>query len=159
MHEVPFSATFRFNLVKHKTGDFSVNMHMGSMDSAIVNPISRPMGLFSFKSGELQQSSGHVEGDNLLATSNLELLYKDLHITPLKRDKGDTTNLKKKTVTSFIANTFFVKDANPSKGEDIRKPTVTVQRDHYDGFFRFVWKSVLAGVLKTIGVPQKYMKK
>ena len=88
---------------------------------------------------------------------NLNLISKDLHITPLKRDKNDTTTLKKKTVTSFIANTFIIKDANPSKGDDVRKPTVTIQRNHYDGYFRFVWKSVLAGILKTTGVPQKYM--
>jgi len=158
MHSVPLSAHFKFNLVKQKTGDFSVSMQMGTLNRTIVNSFAEPMGMFSFKSGELQHASGFAQGNNTSSTANMELLYKDLHITPLKRDKDDTTSLKKKTVTSFIANTFFIKDANPSKGEDIRRPTVTIQRDHYDGFFRFVWKSMLAGILKTIGVPQKYMK-
>jgi hypothetical protein len=158
MHSVPLTAIFKFNLAKYKTGDFSVDVHMGPMDSTIVNPVAEPMGLISFKSGELQQANGHAEGNNFSSTGRVEILYKDLHITPLKRDKNDTTNLKKKTFTGFVANAIFIKDSNPSKGEDTRRPTVTVQRDHYDGFFRFFWKTMLAGILKTIGVPLKYMK-
>src|SRR4030095_1192348 len=99
-----------------------------------------------------------VEGTNASATSNVLMLYNDLHLTPLKKDNDSEGSLKKKTFTSFIGNLFVIKDNNPSNGET-REPEMTVERDHHDSFFNFVWKAILAGILKTIGVPLNYMYK
>ncbi len=86
------------------------------------------------------------------------MLYDDLHITPLKPDDNDSSKLKKKSVMSFFANKFFIKNANPSHGDTPRYSEVIVQRAH-NGFFNFVWKTILTSILKTVGIPLKYANK
>ena len=65
--------------------------------------------------------------------------------------------LKKKSVFSFIANKFVIKDENPSHG-DLKQPEVSVKRDPKESFFNLIWKVTLSGILKTTGIPEKYAK-
>jgi hypothetical protein len=62
--------------------------------------------------------------------------------------------LKKKSVTSFIADTFVLKDENPSKDGQIRKENGVFNRKS-GIFFNMVWKTTFVGILKTIGAPEK----
>lgn len=83
------------------------------------------------------------------------MLYNDLHLTPLK-NADSTGNLKKKTLAGFVANTFFIKDANPSPGESLRNPEVIAQREGGGTFFNFLWKAIFTAIAKTIGIPGKF---
>jgi hypothetical protein len=82
------------------------------------------------------------------------MLYKDLHVTPLKQDSQNPGELKKKSVTSFIANTFVLKDENPSKDGQVRKEKAEFNRKS-GTFFNMIWKTTFIGILKTIGAPEK----
>ncbi len=82
------------------------------------------------------------------------MLYNDLKIFPIKKD-SDTTHVKKKALIGFIANTFVIKDANPVGKNAPRSPEVTAQRTNSGSFFNFLWKCILTGIVKTIGLPKK----
>jgi len=159
MNKVPLTSNFSFNLKKYKTGNFSMQMSIGGLDSHILNPIAEPLGPFTVKTGTVTKADTKIEGDNYTSNVNMLMLYKDLHLTPLKKHNGTDTALHKKPVTSFFANVFFIKNANPAHGEDPRNEQVTVERNASEAFFGFVWKSILTGILKTIGVPEKYANK
>jgi len=153
MHQIPAKCGFQFDLAKYKTGDFSINMQVDTIDKTVLNPFTEPLGLFRVKRGTLQKASAHIEGNDSMAHGKILMLYNDLHITPLKTD-GDS-NLKKKSIMSFFANTFFIRNENPSKGEAPRSADIVVKR-HNQSFFGFVWVIMLKGILETIGVPLKY---
>ena len=159
MSKVETRCSFQFDLSKPKTADCSVDLQMGALDKSILNPFTEPLGFFTVKSGEMKTASAHLEGNIYTMHCNILMLYNDLHLTPLKPKSDSSGDLKKKPVTSFIANVFFIKNNNPSKGEAPRNVDVTVQRDHHDHFFNFLWKTFLTGILKTIGVPEKYADK
>lgn len=108
----------------------------------------------------MQSGSAHLEGNDFTIKGTVAFSYTDLHIDPLKIHKGnDDSKLKKKTFTSLFANTFLIKNSNPKKGNDSRKPAFSVDRRNNSNFFSFIWASVLIGILKTIGIPVKFVLK
>ena len=84
MHQIPAKCNFQFDLSKYKTGDFSINMQMDTLDKTVLNPFTEPLGLFRVKKGTLQKASARIEGNNSIAHGKILMLYNDLHITPLK---------------------------------------------------------------------------
>ena len=154
MHHIPMSARFTFDLSKYKTGEFTADVHMDTLDNVTVNPLAEPLGLFSIKSGQMQQGTAHIEGNNFNAKCKLAISYTGLHINPLKK-ADENGQLKKKHVTGFIANVFLIKNANPVKGKELRQPDFSVERDHHGNFFNMIWITILTGILKTIGIPVK----
>jgi len=151
MNKVPMSVALKLDLSKVKTGQFSGDIRMDTLDKFIVNPIAEPLGRFTVKRGQMQQGIAHVEGDNYNLHGTIAFYYNDLHITPLK---GDSSNggLKKAHLKSFAANIIYIKNENP-KGDELRKPEYTVDRDHHLNFVAYIWTTLMTGILKTIGVP------
>lgn len=158
MHHVPMTAKFTFDLSKYRTGEFTADVTMDTLDKITVNKIAEPLGLFSVKSGQIQHVKIHIRGNNFNTISNIALQYNNLHITPLKKDKEEPGKLKSKTFTSFFANVLLIKNKNP-KGKELRQPDFTVERGHHRNFFNLIWTSVLTGILKTIGIPVKLVIK
>src|SRR5678816_284722 len=113
---VPVSLKLNFDLANYKTGAFSAQLKTEKgFDGPKINSIAQPLGLFMVKRGELQELTSQLEGNNQQAQGTVLMLYKDLHITPMKQDQQKTGTLKKKSVTSLIANKLVLKDENPSK--------------------------------------------
>lgn len=159
MHKVAMTAKLTLDLSKYRTGEFIADVHMDTLNKTIVNTIAEPLELFSIRKGEMQQATAHVEGNNFTTKGTIAFYYTNLNVTLLKKDSGEDGKLKKKKVTSFLANTFLIKDSNPLTGEDPRKPEFSVDRAKYGTFFKFVLVSVLTGILKTIGIPVKLVLK
>jgi hypothetical protein len=160
MHKVPLTTTFRFDMAKAHSGAFTADVLMDTLRNNIVNPVAKPLGLFYVKKGEMQKGSAHLEGNDFTIKGTIALNYTDLHIEGLKKNNGDdSSKLKKKTFTSLFANTFLIKNSNPGKGDDFRKPAFSVDRGDNTNLFSFVWASILTGILKTIGIPVKAVLK
>jgi hypothetical protein len=158
MHHVPMDGSFNLDLSKYKTGDFTADVKMDTLDKETINPIAEPLSLFSVKTGQMQKAIAHVEGNNFNAKAKLGFAYTDLRITPLKKT-DQNVQIKNKHVTSFIANTFLIKNNNPAKGKELRQPEYAVERDHHGNFFNMIWITILTGILKTIGIPVKLVVK
>jgi len=155
MHILPATLTLHFDLSNYKTGAFSASLKSEkNIDGPILNSIAEPLGLFSIKRGKLNELVSNVSGNNYNASANVLMLYSDLHVTPLKKDAQNPGNLKKKSVTSFIANTFVLKDENPSKDGQVRRVNASFTRKS-GTFFNLVWKTSFVGILKTIGAPER----
>ena len=156
MHKVPMTGKFSLDLAKYKTGDFTADLTMDTLENTTINPIAETLSLFSVKKGQMQHASAHVEGNNVKAKGVISFYYTNLHITPLKKDSADDGKLKKKTFTSFFANTFLIKNSNPRNG-DFRRPVYYVDRETRPNFFNFIWVTILTGICKTIGIPPKFV--
>lgn len=151
MHKVPFHCSASFDLSRYKIGAFSIDVSAAELNSETINKFSEPLGMIKIKSGTMQKGRAHIEGNNFTATGKILLLYDELHITPLKKD-DDNDNLKSKTVTSFIANAFMIKNQNPPEGEPPREPELILERKPNEGFVNFVWRVISTGISKSIGV-------
>lgn len=153
MNKIPIKADFVFNRTNYKSGGFTARIKSDKdFDGNLVNSFSMPMGLVKIEKGMLQKLHANLKGDELQASGDVFLLYSDLKLFLLEKDKGEE-ELDKKGVTSFFANTFVLKKDNPKKGDEPRKEQAAFKRIPEGGFFMLVWKTMLTGALKTIGAP------
>lgn len=159
MHKIPITNGFVFDLSKYKTGNFTMDLNIENLDSSILNPITEPMGEFMIKKGRIQKGIAHVIGDNFKATGKGELLYNNLYLVGLKKDKNKPSGIKKKSVISFLGNVFLIKNSNPKKGKEPRIVDFYFKRESKTTFFSLVWGTIYLGILKTIGLPQTFANK
>ncbi len=154
MQTVPIKANIVFNLFKRSNGGFSADVQIDSINKETVNPLAKPLGLFSINNGIEHKGNAHIKGDNFSAEASGTVWYNDLKLTVLKKGNAEDS-LKSKAFTSFIANSFLIRKNNPEKGKTVRSAAVVLQRDHkYGSFFNFVWAAIRKGFLKII-VPAK----
>ncbi|RYF84823.1 MAG: hypothetical protein EON98_08165 [Chitinophagaceae bacterium] len=155
MHTVPIQANFNFNMTAPKTGAFTATVSSSkAFEGNLLNSFSKPLGLMELEKGTLQKLHATLKGDESQANGTVTVLYNDLKIHLLEKDKGKKA-LDTKDVTSFLANLFVIKNDNPKKGKAPRVETASFRRDPYGGFFMLIWKTMLVGALKTMGAPEK----
>lgn len=155
MHKVPIRTTFRFDMKDPKTGNFSASVSSDTpFDGGLVNSFAMPLGMMKLEAGTLQKLRADIEGNEMSASGKVMVLYNDLKLSLLEKDKGET-KLDKKGVTSLLANLFVLKKDNPKNGKETRAEQATFKRDATGGFVMLVWKTILVGILKTIGAPEK----
>lgn len=155
MHQVPISASFRFDMKNYKAGAFTASIKSNQpFDGTLLNSFAVPLGMMKLEKGELQKLQAQMTGNELGAGGNVLVLYKDLKLSLLEKDKGKSA-LDKKDVTSFLANLFVLKKDNPKERQEPREVQAQYKRDPEGGFMMVVWKTILVGVLKTIGAPEK----
>jgi len=155
MHKVPVTASFRFDMNKAKVGVFSASITSNTpFDGTLLNSFAVPLGMMKLEKGELQKLQANIKGNELGAGGDVLVLYKDLKLSLLEKDKGKSA-LDKKDVTSLLANLFVLKKDNPKDGKAPRVAQAQFKRDPEGGFMMLVWKTILVGVLKTIGAPEK----
>ena len=150
----PVLATLRFDMAHYKRGAFTASVRMDSVQLQKTNTITTAFSLMKARSGVMHQLKATLTGDNDSASGNVVVLYDDLKIMLLKRDNGDGP-FKKRNIKGFLANVLVIKNANPSKGEPPREPYCHYDRDPDGSFFNLIWKTLLVGLLKTIGANPK----
>jgi hypothetical protein len=157
MNLSPLHAEFNFNLSKHEEGIFTVKASLGSLNAVHLNAITQPLGLVKINKGTVQSLQLTMNGNNYRSTGKMTLKYKDLNVTVLKSaTKSEGENLDKQGFVSFLANTFFLKKDNPYEGEKVRTVnTYFVRNPKEKGFWALVWKNILDGVLKTVGMKKE----
>jgi hypothetical protein len=154
MKQVPLRATMNLDLSHYKTGNFTADLEGDGFDASTYNNVIEPLGLLMIKSGNLQSLKAHIEGNNFIGKGKVTCQYNNLHVTPLKLDNNQPGVYKKKSIYSLIANTFVIHDSNPSKGV-LRSPDCSYKSNPQKTFFNLIWKTLLVGILKTIGAPEK----
>lgn len=142
-------AQFLFDLQKTKTGAFSVKGNLGAMDAKKLDPVTRPLGLFTINDGTIKSLSFDFMGDDHACSGKFTFLYEDLHIEILKKGNEDGKQ-EKKGLLSFIANTFILRKANPGNDGEIRTVKASSNRDIHKSFFNLIWKTLLNGFQETV---------
>ena len=153
--KVSASLTLHFDMSQYKSGAFRAAINVKGFDGNMITPLSEPLGLFRLKSGSVQSIKAQEQGNQTGATGKTLILYKDLKIIPLEKGKGADSSLNKKHITGFFANAFVIKNDNPSGNEAPRSPETSFTRDPHGSFFNLIWKTLLTGILKTTGAPEK----
>ncbi len=156
MHKIPITNGFTFDLSKYKSGNFTMDLNIGEIDSAVLNPITEPMAGFMIKKGTIEKGLAHVRGDNFKANGKGELLYKNLYLVGLKKDESKLSGMKKKSLLNFFGNVFLIKNNNPQKDSEPRTVDFNSKRDSKTTFFSLVWGTIYSGILETIGLPKSF---
>ncbi len=159
MGKIPINADFVFSRKNYQSGSFSASILASeAFQGSLINPFAIPVGMVKIERGALQQLKASIKGDERQASGDVSILYQDLKLVLLEKDKGQA-ELDRKGVTSFFANAFILKKDNPKKGDAVRTAQVNFERIEEGGFFMLIWKVIMTGALKTVGAPTKIARK
>ena len=140
-------ATFRLPIAR-QNDRFEVEGNLGKMSITDLNPMIEPLVKIRVTSGELEDLKFRITGDSIKSHVDMVFLYKDLKVRLLKEKDG---KIKVRSFLTNLVNGIIITENNPdNKGE--RKVEATAKRDVYRSQFNYLWRSLLAGLKKTIGL-------
>ncbi len=151
LNKTPVKATWLFYLL-HPKGRFDLKGSVGAIDGTSLNSLTEPMGPASIKKGKFNGLEFNLQGSDYGADGTVQLLYEDLKVALLEKDKG-ATELDKKTISSFIAN-IMIKNDNPKRNDEVRKAQVHLDRDINRSIYYLSWKTVFKGMSETVGLTK-----
>jgi len=146
---IPIKGNFTF-FMDDKQGKFTAEGHISSFDSRVLNEVSVPMAFMRLHAGVINSMDFNFTGNDSGAQGKLVMKYNDLKVDVLKGDKK-SNGVKKKGLVSLVAN-IIVKNNNPGNG-GLREVNPHADRNVHKSFFNLVWKTIFAGMKKTIGIP------
>lgn len=154
MGQGKLDVNFRFDLTA-KNGDFSYSGQLRDMDGAVLNRITKPLGMLEVRSGEVKRLTFDVKADNNSARGKMNFAYKDLSVGLLKKVEGKR-RLVRQGLISMLANALVINPANPdAQGRLITAP-IFYKRDPMNSFFSYVWKTMFQGIKYSVGLtPEK----
>jgi hypothetical protein len=152
LNKAPLKVVWQFYL-QHPKGRFDVKGNMGSITATEANPLTVPMGPAKLEDGQINSLQFNFEGNNYSTDGTVKMLYEDLKLSVLEKDKG-SKELDKKTLDSFVAN-IIIKNDNPAKEkDDPRVINIHFDRDTNRSIFNLVWKSIFKGIKETVGIKK-----
>ena len=150
-----FMGTGKFDVAfNFKLGDpaypYSYKGHLAAMNMAVANAATVPLSTVKITSGRVKTLDFAINGNRTTSTGKVNFLYNDLKVDVLRKD--DEKGYTKKSLLSFLANSFIVKENNPDEpGDKPRTATVIFKRPWNFPFFQTVWLSVLSGIKPIAG--------
>ena len=136
----------------HPKGRFDVAGTLGSIDGQELNALAEPMGPATIEEGHFNGMTFNLQGNDYSMDGNVKMLYENLDVVILEKDKG-ATETDKKFLTSLIAN-FAIKNSNPKGDDEVRVQQVHLSRDVNRSLFNLCWKTIFKGIQGTVGIRQ-----
>jgi len=149
LNETPFNSKWRFYLFDPR-GKFDATATAGPINGLLLNQLVEPMGPAHIKEGNLNSLSVALHGDDNTMNATVKLLYDNLKVDLLEKDKG-AVKTDKKFLTSLIAN-VVIKNSNPKGNDPARQVNVSLARDPNRSLFYFCWKTIFKGIRETLGI-------
>lgn len=150
----PVQTSWAFYLF-NTNGRFDVKGNLGALNAPAINSITEPLGGIRIKRGRIKRLDFNLKGYDYGMDGTVQLLYDDLKVAVLKKEK-DAGILKEKKLASWGAN-MIIKDANPSAKEAPRLIHVHLDREINRSLFHLSWKTLLKGIKETV-LPAKKKK-
>ena len=108
------------------------------------------MGPASIEEGHLNEMTFDLHGNDYSMNGTVKMLYENLDVALLEKDKG-ATETDKKFLTSLIAN-LIIKKSNPKGDDEVRVQQVQLSRDINRSLFNLCWKTIFKGIQGTVGI-------
>jgi hypothetical protein len=137
-------------LLKNPQGKFSIEGNIGAIDAIALNPLTQPMGLARIEKGNIKNVHFNFRGNDYSSEGKLVILYNDIKVSLLKKDKAE--NKYDKKVLPSLAADILMKKSNPGKNDKTRVADVHYKRDINKSFFNLLWKSIFTGIKETAGM-------
>jgi hypothetical protein len=137
-----------FNLLD-PIGDHSITGSLGRLDLTAMNKIFEPLNAISIRSGLLDQLNFNVRLNDDVSSGQIMFQYTNLRIDKLNENLLHNNDFDN-TIKSLLANTFIIKNSNPTGGRDPRIGVIHFKRVKEKAILDFWLKSVLDGVRTTV---------
>jgi hypothetical protein len=148
MNKADMYLKFNFNVAAPK-GDFTCSGKVYNMRMDCVNHVIKSLAMAKADDGFVNEFSFNLKGNKYGLKGSSVLMYRDLKVSFFK-NKDDDKTLKKRKFLSFIANTFVVKDSNPTRKKPVRVAMINYTRVPEKAFFYTMWKALVEGLKGSV---------
>ena len=144
MNKADMYLKFNFNIAA-PNGDFTSSGKVYNMRMDCVNHVIKSLAMAKAEEGFVNEFSYNVKGNKYGLNGSSTLRYKDLKVSFFKNKEDDKT-LRKRKFLSFIANTFVIKDSNPTRKKPLRVAVINYRRVPDKAFFCMMWNGLVQGL-------------
>lgn len=149
LNRIPLYTKWTFH-PGHPDGRFDIDGSMGRADAKSFNSLAEPLGPARLEEGTINSLKFNMAGTDYQMNGTLQLLYQDLKVSLLEKDKG-SAELDRKSLTSFVVN-IKIRNSNPQGNKEPRTAQINYKRDTNKSLFNLAWKSLFDGVQQITGV-------
>lgn len=147
MGTAELKAEFAFPM-DDNSGRHTIKGNLGPTKAEAFNSASEYIAMVRFTDGMVYGLDFSMNLNSYGSEGTLTLDYENFKVSMLKQ-KGDKIE-GQKSIKSFIANTFVVRDSNHEPPIDNVK--IKFERDRKKSIFNLWWKSLMSGIKEQIGV-------
>lgn len=122
-----------------------------------LNPMIEPNVGISINEGIIDTLDFSFHAEENSSTGTMKFIYRDLKLQVPESDKHKTKGIG--GFTLFLANTFVLKENNPSGNRPPRISSIHFVRNKQRFMFHYTWNSIFSGIKETVGVPQSNKNK
>ncbi len=144
--DLPMNASSGQHKLKGRISNFSLSR---------LNKFIGNIAYIRIKSGHLKKLDFDINANYYYAHGNVKMYYNDLKIQLLRR-KNKARRREHNVMLSFLANRI-VKTNNPTRRKPLRIGEIKYSREKYSSLFAFWSKSILSGVISSVG-PKKIVR-
>ena len=148
MDAAPLYATLAFDMARARSGHFSVDAELGSMDGTVLNSVLVPLAGVRIESAEIDGVVLDLRGNNDQCSGDVSLFYRGLKFNILKLKDGE--EVKNRKLLSFLAGAIFMVLENTNNDRNTDPKRVSYQRDPQKGIFNLIWKTIFEGIQETV---------
>lgn len=128
---------------------FEVKGKLGAMPLDALNAMTGPLVKIKITSGQVNELEFSIRGNAREAEVDMLFLYNDLKVRIVKEKDG---HLKTRSFLTTLANGIIIQGNNPGHRGGPRKVEADAERDIYRSQFNYLWRTLLAGLKKSIGL-------
>ncbi len=128
------------------------------LDLTSLNPLTTNLLGLGIVKGIGRSDITYISGNDSTAKGSLIFRYKKLRVLPYSRKKEKLKKGVLSPLISFMINDLVVKSNNPKFARKPRVGQVYFERDTQKSVVNYVWKSVLSGLMSTMGFNTKAQK-
>ncbi len=147
MNQGVMQITFRLP-VSPRDNLFEAEGRLGAMNIAGLNPMIEPLAKIRIASGKVNGLTFKIKGNSVQSEVDMTFLYRGLKVRLLKEKNG---KIKVRSFLSALANGLIYHENNPDRNKE-RQVKATAERDVYRSQFNYLWRSLLAGLKKSVGL-------
>jgi hypothetical protein len=125
------------------------------MEMMELNPLTENILGIGILQGRGELDIPLIIGGDSLAKGNLTFRYKKLKLAMYNRKKEQLNQGTLSPLISFLINSLVVKSNNPRFARKPRVGQVYFRRDTRKASVNYLWKSILSGMLSTLGFNSK----
>ena len=126
-----------------------------TMDLTKLNKLTQNVIGVAITSGKGSIDVPLVSGNSLNSKGTLTFRYKKLKLALYNRDQQALQTGFKSRFMNFMINDLLLKSNNPRFVRRVRKGQVYFKRDTEKAITNYLWKSVLSGMMSTMGFNTK----
>ena len=134
---------------------FTMVLQAAPFEMSLLNPVLMPLASAKINSGKIDTLSLHAIGKEYYSLGKMKIVYDNLNLQILKNGQSENPSLKTK-LTSFIANTFLIRDYNRN-----RHGVTYFERLRDRSIFNYLVKITVSGFTTSVGAKsnKKTLKK